>query len=120
MKLASVVTTLALAVTASWGMGTVAFAGLICEQSAAVQTVINCIDQFNTDYLAAGFADANSVTVVLSNGDGSPVRADTAGFDAQGNQVARAVTVTPGSSESDTKDPGDAPIVTHDLLLFAG
>jgi hypothetical protein len=116
MKFATVVTPLTLAVVAACGMGSVAFAKP-CDQGP-VERPLLCVDLHRTNYFAQAFADANSVTVVLTTGDGSPVRADTAGYDEDGTTVAGVVNVVPGSVESDTKDPGDKPIVTHDLLLL--
>jgi hypothetical protein len=121
MKLARVMTSLTLVVSASWVMGGVAFADLVCDETADVNVQINCEDgQFGTGYEAIALASTSTVTVTLNNGDGSPVRADTGGFDAQGNQVARAITVDPGGSDTDSKGAADGDIATHDLLLFAG
>ena len=121
MKLARVVTALGAALAASSVMGGVAFADFVCEEVGPVNQGLVCEDdQFGTGYVATGIADATSVTVFLNNGDGTIVRGDTAGFDADGRVVANAATVEPGGSDSDTVNPGDGPIVTHDVRLFAG
>src|SRR5688572_22397144 len=109
MKRAKIMTALTLAVAAS-SVTSVALAALVCEQTAGVQVPLVCTDdQFDTGYQAVGVADSTTVTVSLNAGDGTPVRADTAGYAADGDQVARAVTVEPGGSESDTKPPAEDP-----------
>ena len=121
MKLARVMTALAATLAASSVMGGVALADFVCEKTDAVNITLECPDdQFNTGYVATGIANATSVTVILNDGDGTIVRGDTAGFDVNGRSVANAAVVVPGDSDSDTANPGELPIVTHEVRLFAG
>lgn len=121
MKLARVMTALGTAAAASLMMGGVAYADFVCEDEGPVGEALVCVDdEFNTGYVATGIANATTVTVFLNNGDGTIVRGDTAGFDENGKVVANAATVEPGGSDSDTANPGELPIVAHDVRLFAG
>ena len=121
MKLARVMTALGVALTASSVMSGVAYADFVCEDVGPVNQGLVCVDdEFDTGYVATSIASATTVTVFLNNGDGTIVRGDTAGFDVNGKVVANAATVDPGGSDSDTANPGELPIVTHDVRLFAG